>query len=316
MTEAPRKPQQGTDWFRVARVRCGPEPCDPDERAGAHFAAELLPHCAHSLVVRLGEPARAALLRASLVRYLHTTNVLELCVVNEVTARLSRGAAPFALSREERAGALEIYCDEGYHAVLASALLARLGCDDAALAGPAFVARLEALERRPAARELGADLVRFLFVVVTETSISSNLRNLARNASVFPALREFAAEHARDEARHAGYFADLFAAYWARCSAVERASVDALLPSLVRAYLLPDLEAVRGDLCAVGLAARECETVLAESYPEHAVRAELFASSRQTLSCFRRAGVRYKDSNRGMLVSDGGRERGQDPDGG
>ena len=276
-----------SDWYQSARVRIGSRPTPLRSCEGAWFAAELVPHLSHPLVAQLGAEVERELLRRSLVRYLHATDVLELQVVNEVVAEVARGAWDFETSAGGRLEARKIYCDEGYHAVLAGELLSQVGAADDET--PAFFERLSALQAAHARTDEEARLIRFLFTVVTETAITQTLVNLTRNLTVRPAVREFAAEHAKDEARHAGFFSALFADCWRWLSPTERSRFGALLPQLVRAFLSPDAAAIDADLRRVGLTASQGAQVLGESGPDlgEAVR----RGARPVLACFRRGGA-------------------------
>ncbi len=155
------------DWYSNARVRTASPGPRLTEGAGLFFAPELAPHVAHPRVERLGGEARDELLRRALIRYLHGTSVLEIRIVNEVAAEIAHGPRHWDVPARARVDALQIYCDEGYHAVLASDLLDQLGCDERQLPAPSFHASLgDLVERRAASRE-EASIVRFLFVVVS-----------------------------------------------------------------------------------------------------------------------------------------------------
>lgn len=282
--------RHGRDWYRIARVRTSSAGPRASLGEGLLFAPELAPHVRHALVSSLGVDAEHELLRRALVRYLHGTSVLEVAVVNEVAARIAHGPSPLSITQEQRLEALELICDEGYHAVLASDLLHQLGHDEASAPTPAFKTRLDRLAEQESS-SAGAGIVRFLFAVVSETAISTSLMNLAKNHAVLPGLRELVLDHARDEARHGAYFARLFAQFWTAASVTSRARYAALLPRLVRAFLAPDLEAVADDLAHVGLSPLEIETVIATGYAEEAVRISVLAGARPVLSCFSRAGA-------------------------
>lgn len=286
-----RPPYAASDWYRVARVRCGAEApeVDPDA-SGAFFAIDLQSHCLHPLVARLGADASRELLRRALVRYLHATSVLEVCVVNVVASRLAHGPALFPVSPTTRVEALQLYCDEGYHAVLASDLLLRLGCDEATEPAPAFVRRLDALVCADVA-ELGPDVTRFLFAVISETVLTATLARLGRDPGVLPSVRSFALDHAKDEARHGALFSSLFDAFWRTSAPRVREAALAALPALAEAFLAPDLEGIAADLERAGLDASARAEVLGDVYSTARVRAAIAEAARPTRACLTRAGA-------------------------
>lgn len=274
-------------WYQRARVRHASPPsivaADATSAAPLPFAPELLPYLRHPHVQRLGPIAAIELLERARTRYLHGTSMLEVRLVNDVAADLAHGRT-FDIAPADRVTALELYCDEGFHALVASDLLARRGVDEADEPPPAFFATLDTL-----AREEDARIVRFLFAVVTETSISQSLASLARSPVIDPALRAFVDDHARDEARHATFFARLFTTYWAQLTDLERARQGALLPRLTQAFVGPSFDAIASDLRFVGLDDPERAEVIEDSRDALATLGH--RAARPALACFRRAGV-------------------------
>jgi hypothetical protein len=273
---------QGT-WYSEARVRHAAAPAPIDREAGAWFAPELLPHAHHASVLALGPEVLNELLRRALARYLHATTLLEIRVVNPVAADLAdRTDAFFEITEHQRLQALQLYCDEGYHALASFEMLAQIGGEPQQT--PAFLDRLGEI----AARSDEA-LTRFLFTVVTETAISANMQRLAQSRAVLPSVRSYVADHARDEARHAIYFGALFASFWSQINERDRGYWGALVPELIRAYLAPDLSAIRSDLREVGV--RDASAVLTEAYSLETQREIVRRAAGPVLACLRRAGA-------------------------
>ena len=279
------------DWYLTARVRSGARPSSVRGGEGTYFARELQPQVGHALVQRMGAEVENELLRRALIRYLHATDVLELRVVNEVAGEIAQGRWDFETSAQARVEARKLYCDEGYHAVLAGELLAQVGADGGDQTAPAFLDRLTALQATHARSDAEARLIRFLFTVVTETAITQTLVNLTRNPTVLPAVRELAAEHARDEARHSGFFSGLFAACWQWLAPSERVRFGELLPQLVHCFLVPDVEAVDADLRRVGVSAADRAQVLGETFCGTSSQQAVRRDARPVLGCFRRGGA-------------------------
>lgn len=285
------------DWYRDARVRSGarPTPVHGGD-GGAYFAPELQPHVLHPVVERQGRDVARELLRRALGRYLHATSFLEIRVVNRVAAELAHGSLGRDLLARARFEALQITCDEGYHAVLASDLLSQIGGERLS-EPPAFFTRLGRLCELHARSTEEAGFVRFLFTVVTETAISASMQQLARSPVVLPAVREFVADHARDEAWHGAYFSALFTTFWSRLGPDERSRHGQLLPALVHAFLAPDTDAIAADLVAVGLSPSEAASVVADACSPAAQRETIRRGAVPVLTCFRRAGALSGDTH-------------------
>ena len=272
-----------TRWYQSAGIRAA-QPVGAMHGPGLWFEPTLQPHVSHPVVV--AQQAETELLRRALARYLSGTVALELACVNHVTQSIADGSFPLAVTSAMKVTALQVYCDEGYHALWAMELCDELGASSTP-GQPGFLQKLEALliDRKD------PGWVRFLFTVVTETALSSNLVTLARSEALHPAIRRFVAEHARDEARHRVLFTQYFTHCWAQLSADERADALVLLPKLVDAFLAPDAEAIRSDLAAVGLTRPEVDDVMKDSWSAHKIRAEIERGAKPTLSALAAAGA-------------------------
>ncbi|MBK8256104.1 MAG: diiron oxygenase [Polyangiaceae bacterium] len=291
------------DWNREARVRSG-ESATPWRASdpGDLFAVELLPHVSHPTVSALGSDARRELCRRALVRYLHSVSVLEIRVVNVVAAEIAHGFLGEALSGDVRRAALQLTCDEGYHAVLAADLLEHVAPQHTPSA-PIFFERLNDFLDEQARDAHDALFLKFLFTVVTETSITANMRVLARGNDVTPAVRSFVADHARDEAWHGSFFSALFRTHWARLSESERTRYGALLPTLIDVYLRADTGAILADLRAVGIGRGASEEVWCESFGSAHLRETNKAASAPVLACFRRAGALVGETHEAFVAA-------------
>lgn len=280
------------DWYRLARVRAGKPPSRVGGRdnAVAFFPPELQPHVDHPLVQRLGKSVVEELLRQALLRYLHATTVLEIGVVNEVAGQLMLGRLPLALSEQTIVEVSKLYCDEGYHALVASELISQLGDAKRARPPPAFLSRLNRLQERFSS-SVPAELLRFLFTVVSETTVSTLMNTLARSEALAPAVREYVADHLEDERWHGTLFSTLFSTGWSQWSPAERERHGLLLPELVEAFLTPDLQQVASELIAVGLAPAEADRVVADAYPPSVVLSWIQQGARPVFGCLRRAGA-------------------------
>lgn len=238
----------GRDWFTRARVRSGPAP-GPVSGAGRWFSTEAVPWRSTSLSV----PAEldVELRRRALGRYLHATVMLETHVVNITARDMAEGIGPVRFGTQARRDAHRIYCDEGYHALLAFDLMDGLGLDPDAWARPAWLERLDALLLAEPDDDLRW-LLRTLFTCVSETLVSPTLSVLATDRTLHPAVRGFAAEHLRDEAWHASVFGLRLGDLWRQSTEATRTRLGTRLPSLLEAFLRPDLADVRADLEALG----------------------------------------------------------------
>lgn len=257
--------------------------------SGLLFPPELEPQVRHPDVKALGAEATEALLGRALARYLSDTVWLERQIVNPVAEWLATGAERFRFDHKVRHAAGRLHAEEEQHAAESAALIRGLGLapvDER----PAFAAALEAVEN--AQEDVSTRrLVRFWFVVVTETTVTDRLRTIGADERIEPSVRAFVTEHARDEAWHAAFFKARCAEVWTQLSEEEKRHHGSLLPALVAAYLSPDLSAVAADLCSVGLSAEHSSAVLDSAYSDTAVRASMARAAGSVMACFDAGGL-------------------------
>lgn len=275
-------------WPERASVRARPHPRYEADTGAPLFPRALVPVVDHALVAERGEAVQRSLLAHYLFRYMQFTATLEHLVVNRTVLALAHDSIGFDVPERMRLDAYRIYCDEGYHACVAAELahaIARtesLRCDWRDT--PYFLKRLQAIladadaELRP--------LVEILFVICSETLISGTLSDAASAPDTAPAVRQALEDHAHDERRHHAYFAELLRAMWAQLMPSARQRAGVLVPALIDAFLRPDMDGVRRELCEHGLSADDAELVVAESYPEDVVRSDRRHVARYTVRHF------------------------------
>ena len=283
-----------SEWDDVARVRTAPRRrLAPDaSRGDLYFSPALVPAAAHPLVQALGEQAVRDVLTQRLYAYLDFTTHLEHRVVNEVSAALAHADEGLSLSREMRVDAYRLYCDEAYHALasidICRQVEAATGHAPAVNGPPVFLGELDALFE-PLSEE-DRQLARLLFTIVSETMISGTLRRLPQDRSVADGVRDVVDDHAHDETRHHAYFASVLGAAWPQLRWEDKLRLGPLLPQFVLVFARPDLPRWRRSLEAVGLDAADVETVLADSFPDDAVRDGARRAARSTIGLFSRTG--------------------------
>lgn len=203
-------------------------------------------------VEALPPEAHTALLRRGLLRSLDATVHLETRIVNPVARWVADGGAADApFDAGLRRAAERLVAEEDAHAEAARAL-----AEAAAMPGyrPRVPAFAERLELRVDVSDLPPWLVRFLFVVVTETTLSARLADHAAVPDLRPDVRQLLADHARDERWHARFFARC-AAHLLRTLGPLASPARREVPWLVSDYVDVDLDAMAIDLAAVGLPA-------------------------------------------------------------
>lgn len=281
-------------WFDNASVRAAQrrELSDADDGLFL-FSPDLVPIARHPLVRSLPPHQFREVLIRHAYRYLDYTARLEHLVVNRTVVGIAHGTVALDVPEEMRFDAYKIYCDEAYHALFSADLIrqirARTSVAPVLSSVPWFLRRLEELKIEAGPQR--AALVELLFVICSETLISATLAEVPDDARVAPAVRQSVRDHARDEGRHHAYFASFLPHLWSRLDADERRFAGTVVPRLIRAFLEPDLDAIRSELAGYGLRRDDVEQVIAEVYTPQVLADYARVTSRRTVEYFARLGV-------------------------
>ncbi|NWF29771.1 diiron oxygenase [Streptomyces sp. PKU-EA00015] len=272
-------------WYERASVRQAPRRTVAEgDTALRFFSPDLVPVAHHPLVKALPEPVFDQILVQHLYRYLDFTAKLEYLVVNRTLVGIAHGSTGVRLPQEMRFDALKMYCDEAYHALSAVDLMRqveqRTGIRPRLPDEPFFLRRLQQILAKLPADERG--LAELLFVIVSETLISASLAEIPDSDGLVPAVRESIRDHAADEGRHHAYFAAFLRHLWGQLSTAERQFAGRLVPQLMDAFLLPDLESLRAELTGYGLSKEQVEQVVGEVYTPEVLSRHSRATSRMT----------------------------------
>jgi hypothetical protein len=282
-------------WWDVAGVRTQRrllhDPAGPDGMQW--FPASLVPLARHPVLADLPPAATHQLLARHLLDYLQFTADFEVRVVNVATHLLATGQSGFDVTASARKEALQIYCDEAFHALSSVDVIAQVE----AAAGVAHrVGRFERfVERLDRTVEVAPpelrNVARILLVVVFETLVTATLTAVPDDPAVVPVVRQIVADHAHDERRHHAYFARLFPLLWAELSGPAREKLAPLLPDMIVRCLEPDLLARQLMLEAVGVPSRQARAAVDDCHPREEVVADIRATAAATIHLFERHGL-------------------------
>ena len=148
----------------------------------------------------------------------HFTAHLEHHFVNVVLLEIAYDKKRLGLPRLMRRDAFAIYLEEANHAHVADDLSYQIvgatGASPRALPKPLFYHRTRELEKLVPQEHRW--LIKPLFVVGTETSITGVLSKVPKHEGVVTAVRDVLRDHAIDEAKHSAYFTAYFEELWGR----------------------------------------------------------------------------------------------------
>ncbi|VVE64699.1 P-aminobenzoate N-oxygenase AurF [Pandoraea captiosa] len=286
VTPSPQRP-----WREVAAVtRCATEAPFPSLEPGhLFFNVSLMPYAMHPLVCELGQSARQRLSALRFEDYLNKTERVELGIVNRAIERMLEIPRITSVTRDDL---LAIYTDEGFHTWMMERF--RGHCQRATgyvlAQGPSLsVARVQSL--CDGAPMHYRDLAIIAAACVTETLITTTLRQAGAGDDIYPPVRMLLTEHGADELRHQAAFVHFSGEWLPSLPKDEGEYLDALLPELMTAFLAPEIPVWHDHLCEVGLDALQADRVLGESIDPLEVGIQMMEAALVPRRLFERLGL-------------------------
>ncbi|MFL6108008.1 MAG: diiron oxygenase [Marmoricola sp.] len=271
---------------------------DPDLRVEFtdelhYFSPSLTPLLSSKeLVSRITPEQQRAIEVQQLYSYLDFTVRLETEPVNEIAQLLYRPAFIPWLHPDRRTDALSVYRDEAKHADWSRKVIDRVKHEtgiEPLDEDPAFLRDLDKLiADEPSAF---GEFVKLFFVCVSETLITGSLNKLPKDTLVQESVRNLARAHAADEGQHHKYFKSLFEQIWPTMPYQTRIRIGTLLPSMLRAFLLPDKAYMLGVLRSHTPDIADPERIVNEIIKSPETEAGLRNSATPSLRMFENAGV-------------------------
>ncbi len=202
------------------------------------FPSLLGPALSHPAVCALPVENRKILHIHYLLYFMDYTAQLEMGQVNEAVQCMSVGGLSEYFSAEDRRMGIQLYVDEGYHALFSLHLADQLATHYALdRVSSSRILNMHSLISSSA--EVYKDLTRFCIAFVSETVIVRELLELTRDDLVRPVANMFM-DHLHDEGRHSIYFIECFPILWRQLGAGERDHVVETLIKVLAVFSRPD----------------------------------------------------------------------------
>ena len=254
------------------------------------FVPTFMPYLEHPDIQNAGRSLALRLEANHLVYFLDYTTLLEHKIVNRAVETLIHSELGIPIPQEMKTAALQLYTDEGYHALFSNEVAEQ-------------VAQLYDMRNRPfmphrvqrllALVEAGAPddraLLWFLIGFVSETVIAKELLNAARNtlvSTVFTMLKS----HLNDEARHSRYFCEVFCYIWPRLTPRQRSDSAKQLLVIMGIFFESDRSWLRKSLSSVDLKPATIEQIVTQLQQPHAHQQRVRSGANATLFGLTRAG--------------------------
>jgi hypothetical protein len=230
----------------------------------------------------------------SFCEFLADTIEVELCVVIPAVASLRR--IPFDIPTQPKQDLFKTATDEGYHAEQSLQYLSDLRTgfslkESDPCQGPLFLRRLE-LQRAMEPDPMHRHLITVVNGIVTETRISVELSQFARDASLAESVREICHSHAEDEAVHSSQFRALGKWLWEELDEGTRFKVAQFLTASTIARSMPDIDRFVDMLQrSTGRSRLDCERLVYSSYNEDLLIEEMMFAAKPTVSFLNQLGT-------------------------
>lgn len=298
------------DWDNKATVRVGKNdyrlPDDLEQQLSIRdwFPPTFIPYIEHPLIDRAGRSIAQRLAANHLVYFLDYTTLLEHRVVNRAVETLVHGELTVPIPRQMKTAALQLYTDEGYHALFSNEVAEQIAAlyDIRDRPPPRRIARLLAVIdiTCPADRPLAW----FLLGFVSETIIAKELLAITREGLVSTVYRMLRS-HLEDEARHSRYFSEVFQYLWSALAPTQRDLAASMLQEIIGLYFEPDVPRLLGSLASVGFDEPSSQQIIADLLQPGAHARRVRSGAISTFAAMEKAGFFDNEHNRQLFSQAG-----------
>ncbi|EJM03559.1 P-aminobenzoate N-oxygenase AurF [Pseudomonas sp. GM102] len=299
------------DWNTRASVRTSEHdyllPPDLEQQLVTRhwFPPGLLAYLNHPAIKALGETVIHRLSANHLVHFLDYTTVLEHRIVNRSVETIIHGELKVNIPPRMKTAALQLYTDEGYHALFSNSLAEQI----AGVYGinlrpvmPQRITRLSTLlERAP---DQHRALAWFLVGFVSETIIARELLDVCRDDLV-SSVQAMLRDHLADEARHSRYFSEVFHYLWLTLNSRQRIFAARLLLDSIRIFFEADERWLRESLHSAGIGETAVTEILGELTSPQTTLQRARSGAGATLQALKKAGFFDLPYNQQLFIKAG-----------
>lgn len=299
------------DWNSRASVRSSPHDYQladdvQQQLLTRHwFPPAFLPYLAHPAIVAAGRAVTHRLTASHLVHFLDYTTLLEHRIVNRAVEVIVHGELSVFVPVRMKTAALQLYTDEGYHALFSNRLAEQIA-DLHGFTGrpvmPLRISRLNALIARTP--ESKRPLAWFLLGFVSETIIARELLDVCRD-SLVSTVNDMLRDHLADEARHSRFFAEVFHYLWLTLNSRQRTFAARTVLIVIEMFFEVDARWLQQSLRSNGIDERAIEEILGSLTDTQARRLRARTGAIATVDALKKAGFFATPNNRKLFAKAG-----------
>jgi hypothetical protein len=254
------------------------------------FPPSFLPYLNHPAIKAAGRAIVHRLSANHLVYFLDYTTLLEHRIVNRSVETIIHNELGISIPSRMKTAALQLYTDEGYHALFSSHLAEQiadlLGMTERPVM-PQRITQLNAvIERTP---DRHKTLAWFLVGFISETIIAKELLDVCRDELV-SSVQEMLRDHLTDEARHSRYFSEVFHYLWLHLCCDQRTFTARLLLEILFIFFEVDERWLGDSLRSVGLGETPVTQILCDLTGPLACLRRVRSGAASTLAALNKAG--------------------------
>ncbi|WP_336356915.1 diiron oxygenase [Pseudomonas granadensis] len=269
------------------------------------FPPAFIPYLAHPAIQAAGRDVQHRLSANHLVHFLDYTTLLEHRIVNRAVEVIVHRELPVFVPLAMKHAALQLYTDEGYHALFSNRLAEQIAGFYGISGRPVLpkrIARLNALIARTP--EKHRPLAWFLLGFVSETIIARELLDVCRD-SLVSSVSDMLRDHLTDEARHSRYFAEVFHYLWLSMLSRQRTFVSRTVLEIIGIFFEADERWLQQSLRGAGIAEVDVMEVVSGMATVQANRTRARSGAVATLDALSKAGFFALAHNRTLFARAG-----------
>lgn len=250
----------------------------------------MLPFLNDPRLKALSEPCVRKILAHHLVYFLDYTTLLEHLMVNRSLEIIIHDMLGVGIPEAMRTAGLQIYTDEGYHALFSNQLAAEVADIHVIERNTQAPIRIEKLNRLiSAVSPEFVDVVYFAIGFVSETIIAKEISSI-KSELLVPQVYALLKDHLEDEAVHAYFFTKVFEVVWLGCSKQQRDAIAFTLPSLLRIFCSTDTAWLSSVLIEAKVSAVTAKVIAAQMHDMNLINEKICSAASMTISILRKNG--------------------------
>lgn len=282
-------------------------PCDVSGAllAKSWYPRRMLPFLDHPRLQFLSAEKINIILAMQLVAFLDYTKLLEHKVVNRSLESIVYDGSGVVFSSNTKRAALQIYTDEGYHALFSDQVsdqVCRIYNFPDSRLGLNRISALEKLNDFCPQDMLG--VLNFASGFVSETIIAKDLACIT-DRTIMPGVYEMFRDHLLDEARHSRFFVDVFSEFWEKAPLKVRDFFAYIIPEILKAFFSADIKFIEFLLSAVSVPISDICEVINDFCADDDWSARCRAGASTTIMALKREGFFDAQEYRGRFLLEG-----------